>query len=72
MIKLIFKGGGKEIEKWSQDILKNICNKLAKLGDAIASPSTYPCQSVGESVSQSLIVSNLEIAIASQSFASLV
>ena len=35
--------------------------------DAIASPSTYHCQSVGES----LIVSDLEIVIASLSFASL-
>ena len=35
--------------------------------DAIASPSSYPCQSV----SQSLIVSDLEIAIVSPSFASL-
>ena len=35
--------------------------------DAIVSPSSYPCQSVG----QWLIVSDLEIAIASPSFASL-
>ena len=35
--------------------------------DAIAYPSTYPCQSVGQWV----IVSDLEIAIASPSFASL-
>ena len=33
---------------------------LADFFDAIASPSSYPCQSVGES----LIVSDLEIAIA--------
>ena len=39
--------------------------------DAIASPCTYPCQSVGESVSEWLIVSDLEIAIASPNFASL-
>ena len=39
--------------------------------DAIASPSTYPCQWVSGSVSGSLIVSDLEIAIASPSFASL-
>ena len=37
------------------------------LGDAIASPSTYPCQSVGEWVSDWLLVSDLEIAIASPS-----
>ena len=29
--------------------------------DAIASPSTYPCQWVGQSVSQWVIVSDLEI-----------
>ena len=39
--------------------------------DEIASPSSYPCQSVGQSVSESFIVSDLEIAIASLSFASL-
>ena len=40
--------------------------------DAIASPSTYPCQlAVGESDSQSLIVPDLEIPIASPSFVSL-
>ena len=39
--------------------------------DAIASPSSYPCQWVSEWVSQWLIVSDLEIAIASPSFASL-
>ena len=33
--------------------------------DAIASPSSYPCQSVGQWVSESFIVSDLEIAIAS-------
>ena len=37
--------------------------------DAMASPRTYPCQSVGQSVSQSDIVSDLEIDIASPSFA---
>ena len=36
-----------------------------------ASPSTYPRQSVGQWVSQSVIVSDLEIAIAFPSFASL-
>ena len=35
--------------------------------DAIASPSTYPGQSMGQSVSESLVVSDLEIAIASPS-----
>ena len=40
--------------------------------DAIASPSTYPCQSVSGSVGQSVIDSfKLKIAIASPSFASL-
>ena len=39
--------------------------------DAIASPSTYPCQWVGQWVSEWFIVSDLEIAIASPSFASL-
>ena len=39
--------------------------------DAIVSPSTYPCQLVGQSVSESFIVSDLEIAIASSRFASL-
>ena len=39
--------------------------------DAIASPSTYPCQWVGESFRQWVIVSDLEIAIASPGFASL-
>ena len=39
--------------------------------DAIASPSTYLCQSVSEWISESLVVSDLEIAIASLSFASL-
>ena len=38
---------------------------------AIAYPNTYPCLSVGEWVSESFIVSDLEIAIASPSFASL-
>ena len=41
------------------------------LVDVIASPRTYPCQSVGGSVSEWLIGSDLEIAIASPSFASL-
>ena len=35
--------------------------------DAIASPSTYPCQSVGQSVSGLVIVSDLKIAIVSPS-----
>ena len=46
------------------------CNEVTKMCnflDAIASPSTYPCQWV----SGSLIVSDLEIAITSLSFASL-
>ena len=46
----------------------DLCHKLyPSTLDAIAFPSTFPCQSVGES----LIVSNLEIAISSPSFASL-
>ena len=39
--------------------------------DAIAFPSTYPRQSVGQWVSEWVIVSDLEIAIASPNFASL-
>ena len=46
------------------------CARYMCFLDTIASPSTYPCQSVGEWVCESFIVSDLEIAIASQSFAS--
>ena len=57
---------------WQQEIVYRFaidwrCSFL----DAIASTSTYPCQSVSEWVSQWVIVSDLEIAIASPSFASL-
>ena len=44
---------------------------MSSILDVIASSSTYPCQSVGQSVRESFIVSDLEIAIASPSFASL-
>ena len=40
-------------------------------GDVFRCPSTYPCQSAGQWVSQSLIVSDLELAIGSLCFASL-
>ena len=54
-------------------IVLKICftGKYLQFLDAIASPSTYPCQSVGEWVSESFIISDLEIAIASPSFPNL-
>ena len=39
--------------------------------DAVESPSSYPCHSLGQWVSQWFIVSDLEIAVASPSFVSL-
>ena len=57
---------------WQQEILYRFAiDWRCPFLDAIASPSTYPCQSVSEWVSQWVIVSDLEIAIASPSFASL-
>ena len=44
--------------------------KIVRL-DAIASTSTYPCQWVGQWVSEWFIVSDLEITIAFLSFVSL-
>ena len=46
-----------------------VCFQTSIFLDAIAFPSTYPCQSVGQWLSESVIVSYLEIAIASPSFA---
>ena len=48
-------------------LLLSCVTTLISYDFGFASPSTYPCQSVGES----FIVSDLEIAIASPSFASL-
>ena len=57
---------------WQQEILYRFAiDWRCPFLDAIASPSTYPCQSVSEWVSQWVIVSDLEIAIAYPSFASL-
>ena len=57
---------------WQQEILYRFAiDWRCPFLDAIASPSTYPCQSVSEWVSEWVIVSDLEIAIASPSFTSL-
>ena len=50
---------------------ENLLCKSPPFSDAIASTSSYPCQWASEWVSEWLIVSDLEIAIASPSFASL-
>ena len=65
------KGGAEVWKVCSQWNSLQVFNKYVKLShflDAIASPSTYPCQWVSQWVSDSF---RLEIAIASPSFASL-
>ena len=54
---------------WFVISLKELYDYYLLFLDAIASPSAYPCQSVGEWVSESFIVSDFEIAVASPSFA---
>ena len=46
---------------------RNVLKKVSRIQFVVSFPSTYPCQSVSES----LVVSDLEIAITSPSFASL-
>ena len=64
--KLMFSENLHLLKMWHKPQLPNF-----PFLDAIASPSSYPCQWVSQSVSEWWLVSDLEIAIASPSFASL-
>ena len=68
---MLIAAADKYPKKTKELMFPNEASLLSLFLDAKASPTTYPCQSVGQWVSEWVIVSDLVIAIASPSFASL-